>query len=344
MKVLVTSKSFGRFAPEAVQHVKDSGIEVVRGSKASMTAAEIAAEVPGFDALIVGNDTVDAQVLDAGDRLRLVHMHGTGLDAIDVNYATRKGILVANAPGANRNAVAELTVALILIAARSIDRHIALLAEGHWERNAGTEVSGKTLGLLGLGNIGRRLVKLLSGFEMQVLAYDPSAERPWAESHGVLLAEEVDHVFGKADFLVLALPLTKETEKIVDARRIGLMKRSAYIVNTARGGLVDEEALCRAVTEKRIAGAALDAFEQEPLPANSPLRRAGITLTPHLAATSLEAAANVSMIVARNVVDVLINGKTRCAVNTGAAAGSPHRKGFYGKAGFTKLLTKEILN
>lgn len=247
MKVLVTSKSFGRFAPEAIHILKDNGIELVHGSKSSMTAAEIAAEVPGFDALIVGNDPVDAQVLDAGDRLRLVHMHGTGLDAIDVPYATQKGILVANAPGANRNAVAELTVALILISARAIDRHIALLADGRWERSAGTEVSGKTLGLLGLGNIGRRIVELLSGFEMQILAFDPAADRPWAKSHGVMLVEEVDHVFSKADFLVLALPLTEQTERIVDARRIGLMKKSAYIVNAARGGLVDEDAICRAV-------------------------------------------------------------------------------------------------
>ncbi len=320
MRVLVTSKSFGRFAPEAIQHLKDNGIKVVHGSKPSMTAEEMAAEVPGLDALIVGNDPVDARVLEAGDRLRLVHMHGTGLDAIDVTYATRKGILVANAPGANRNAVAELTVALILISARAIDRHIAILAEGRWERSAGTEVSGKTLGLLGLGNIGRRIVELLSGFEMQVLAYDPAADRSWAESHNVVLGEEVDHVFSKADFLVLALPLTAKTEKIVDARRIGLMKRTAYIVNAARGRLVDEDALCRAVTEKRIAGAALDAFSEEPLSADSPLHRTGITLTPHIAATSLEATANVSVIVARNVVDVLVYGKTECAVNAGLAA------------------------
>ncbi len=315
MRVLVTSKSFGSCAPEAVRHLCDNGIEVVRGSKPSMTAAEIAAELPGFDALIVGNDPVDAQVLDAGDRLRLVHMHGTGLDAIDVGYATKKGILVANAPGANRNAVAELTVALLLISARAIDRHIAILGEGRWERRAGTEVSGKTIGMLGLGNIGRRIVELLSGFGVRVVAFDPAPDRDWAEDHGVCLAPEVDSVFAQADFLVLALPLTQATQRIVDVRRIGLMKTGAYIVNTARGGLVDEEALCEAVLGKRIAGAAIDAFSEEPLPQDSPLRGAGITLTPHLAATSLEAAANVSTIVARNVVDVLVHGKTDCAVN-----------------------------
>jgi phosphoglycerate dehydrogenase-like enzyme len=159
---------------------------------------------------------------------------------------------------------------------------------------------------------------------MKVFAFDPAADRPWAQSNGVTLAEKADDVFGKADFLVLALPLTEQTERMVDARRIGLMKKSAYIVNAARGGLVDEDALCRAVMEKRIAGAALDAFKEEPLPMDSPLRRTGITLTPHLAATSLEAAANVSLIVARNVVDVLVHGKTGCAVNSGFAARFSH--------------------
>ena len=318
MKVLVTSKSFGRVAPDALELLKENGIEIVRGSKPSMIAAEIATEIAGFDALVVGNDTVDAGVFAAADRLQIVHMHGTGLDAIDVAAATENGVLVANAPGANRNAVAELTVALMLVAARSIDRHIEILKSGRWERTAGHEVSGKILGVIGLGNIGQRIVELLSGFDMNVIGFDVNPDREWAERAAVTLARSPDDVFAKADFVVLALSLNEKTRNFVDARRLGLMKPSAYLINTARGGLVDDDALCVALREKRLAGAAIDVFDPEPLSPDSPLRTSGATLTPHLAATSVESAGNVSRIVARNLIDVLLHGRSECAVNPGA--------------------------
>ena len=320
MRVLVTSKSFGRAAPEALELLAANGIEVVRGSRPSLSAAEIAAEVPGFDALVVGNDPVDAGVLAAGDRLRLVHMHGTGLDAIDIPAATARGVLVANAPGANRNAVAELTVALMLVAARSIDRHIDVLRSGRWERTPGREISGKTVGILGLGRIGQRIVELLSGFGVRTVAFDVAPDRDWAAQHAVTLAADADAVCAEADFLVLALSLNAQTRNFIDARRLGLMKRGSYLVNTARGGLVDEAALCAALRDKAIAGAAIDVFDPEPLPPGSPLRHSGATLTPHLAATSTESAGNVSRIVARNVVDVLLHGRAACAVNPQALA------------------------
>ena len=320
MRVLVTSKSFGRAAPEALELLAANGIEVVRGSRPSLSAAEIAAEVPGFDALVVGNDPVDAGVLAAGDRLRLVHMHGTGLDAIDIPAATARGVLVANAPGANRNAVAELTVALMLVAARSIDRHIDVLRSGRWERTPGREISGKTVGILGLGRIGQRIVELLSGFGVRTVAFDVAPDRDWAAQHAVTLAADADAVCAEADFLVLALSLNAQTRNFIDARRLGLMKRGSYLVNTARGGLVDEAALCAALRDKAIAGAAIDVFDPEPLPPDSPLRHSGATLTPHLAATSTESAGNVSRIVARNVVDVLLHGRAACAVNPQALA------------------------
>ena len=320
MKVLVTSKSFGRVAPDALELLKENGIEIVRGSRPSMTAAEIAAEIAGCDALVVGNDTVDAGVFAAADRLQVVHMHGTGLDAIDVAAATESGVLVANAPGANRNAVAELTVALMLVAARSIDKHIEILKAGRWERTAGHEVSGKTLGVIGLGNIGQRIVELLSGFNMGVIGFDVNPDREWAERAAVALAQSPDEVFAKADFVVLALSLNDKTRNFVDARRLGLMKPNAYLINTARGGLVDDDALCVALREKRLAGAAIDVFDPEPLSPDSPLRTSGATLTPHLAATSVESAGNVSRIVARNLIDVLLHGRAECAVNPGALA------------------------
>jgi D-3-phosphoglycerate dehydrogenase len=319
MKVLVTSKSFGKESPDALRLLADHGIEVVKASKPTLTPAEIAAEAAGCDALIVGNDVVDAGVF-AHARLRLVHMNGTGLDGIDVPAATRAGVLVANVPGMNRNAVAELTVALMLIASRSIHRHMASLAAGRWEREPGFEITGKTVGLLGLGNIGKRVVELLAGFTVRAVAYDPFPDSAWAETHDVTLVAEPDAVFAAADYLVLALPLTAATRGIVDARRLALMHSTAFVVNTARGGLIDEPALCEALRSRRIAGAALDTFDPEPLAADSPLRDLGIVLTPHLAASSREAAARISLTVAENVVDVLVRGRDTCAVNAADVA------------------------
>jgi len=320
MKALVTSKSFAKHSPEALTALAEAGIELTWISCPSPTPAQIAAEIGDSDCLIVGNDTVDAQVLDAAPKLRLIHMNGTGLDAIDIAAASSRGVFVANAPGANRNAVAELTVALLLVAGRDIVRHTELLASGKWARTAGRELSGKTVGLVGLGNIGRRVVELLAGFEPRLVAYDPLPDRSWAAHRRVELARSADEVFAAADFLVLTAPLTPQTENLADARRLALMKRSAYLVNTARGGLVDEAALCDAVRSGKIAGAALDAFREEPLPIDSPLRMPGITLTPHLAATSVESAANVSMAVARNVIAILVEGRTELAVNGATVA------------------------
>jgi D-3-phosphoglycerate dehydrogenase len=322
MKALVTSKSFGKHSPEAIASLKEAGIELDWISRPSPASEDIVAEIGDCEALIVGNDTVDRSVLEAGRKLRVVHMNGTGLDAIDVESASSLGILVANTPGANRNAVAEFTVALILLAGRSVGPHAEALREGRWERSAGRELSGKVLGLVGLGNIGKRVVELVAGFDVVVLAYDPYPDREWAATRGVRLAEGPDEVFMEADFVALTAPLTPETENLADSRRIGFMKWSAYLVNTARGGLVDEAALCAAVREGRIAGAALDTFREEPLPLDSPLRIPGITLTPHLAATSIETAANVSLIVARNLIDILVRGRIDIAVNAAEARAS----------------------
>lgn len=317
MKALITSKSFGRHAPDAVEFLEKNGFELSWISRPSPRAEDIATEIGDCDCLIVGNDPVTREVFDAGRKLKLVHMNGTGLDAIDVDTATERGVLVANTPGANRNAVAELTVALMLCSARSIVAHSVTLQQGRWERSAGRELAGKTLGILGIGNIGKRVVELLAGFQMRVVAYDPCPDREWARARDVRITDDVDEVFAAADFLVLAAPLTPQTARIADQRRLSLMKPEAYLINTARGGLVDEASLAQAVSSGHLAGAAVDTFSEEPLPPDSPLRAKGITITPHLAASSIETAANVSRILARNVVDILLGGRREIAVNHG---------------------------
>lgn len=315
MKILVTSKSFGQYDPSCISLLEQNGFEVRRSDVPNPSAADIRRQIPGCTALVVGNDPVDRSVIDAGDSLKLIHMHGSGLDAIDMTAAVQRGIYVANVPGANKNAVAELTVLLMLSLGRGLAVHIDLLRRGEWKRYAGRELTGSTVGVIGLGNIGRRVVELISGFTVSVCGYDPHADKVWAADHRVKLACTSDEVFKNADWVILTLPLTEETRHIVNSRTLALMKPTAYLINTARGGLVDEQALCRAIGEKRIAGAALDAFAEEPPSMDSPLRGAGILMTPHIAATSIETAALVSRRVSQNIIDVIINKKTDCVVN-----------------------------
>jgi D-3-phosphoglycerate dehydrogenase len=320
MKVLVTSRSFGREAPEAIQRLESAGIEVVRAAAPNPAPEELARQIEGFDALVVGNDTVNETVLAADERLKVVHMNGTGLDGIDVEAATRHAVLVCNAPGANRNAVAELTVALMLDAARSVHRYASALDDGRWERSRGVEVTGKTVGILGLGHVGKRVVELLAGFEIEAIGFDAFPDIAWSRAAGVELCTSADDVFARSDFLVLTLPLAEDTRHIVNEASLSLMKPTAYLINAARGGLVETEALRRAVVDRRIAGAALDAYDHEPLPPDSPLLGLGLLLTPHLAASSRESAASVSHIVTDHLIDILLTGGTGRAVNASEIA------------------------
>lgn len=317
-RIFVTSKSFGKCAPQAVAELRSHSFDVVFASKKNMTTEEIIDEIGDAAGLIVGNDTVDRPIMEAAPHLAVVHMHGTGTDAIDVAAASELGIYVANTPGANRNAVAELTLALMLVAARKIDKHLSIINAGKWEREPGIEISEKVIGIFGLGNIGLRIVELLKGFDCQIAGFDPNRTEEWCRQHGILRYRDANELCKVADFIVLTMPLLENTKDFIDATKISFMKRSAIIVNTARGGLVNEADLIKAVAAKRIAGAALDAFSEEPLPADSPLRIPGIVLTPHLAATTEEAAAKVSMLVSQNMIDILGNKDVSMCINRDA--------------------------
>ena len=315
MKVFVSSKSFGKTNPDAVAFLESHGFEIRRCSNINPTEEDIIKEIDDAEVLIVGNDPVGASVFDADKKLRLVVMNGTGVDAIDVKEATKRGILIANAPGANRNAVAEMAVCLMLTLGRRIDTYEACLKAGKWERQPGHEISGSVLGILGLGNIGKRVVELLSGFDIRVVAYDPFPDMDWVEKASVKLEKNANEVFATADYLVLTLPLNEQTYHIVNKETLSLMKKSSYVVNVARGGLVDEQALYDALSSKRIAGAALDTFDEEPLPQDSLLRKLDIVLTPHLAATSIETSIKVSQIVAQKIIAIIQEGHVELAIN-----------------------------
>lgn len=316
-KVLVTSKSFAKYNPEIVEELRSKGIEIVRARKSNMCSREIAEEIKDYDGIVCGIDPINKEVIDAGKKLKVIHMNGTGVDHIDIDEATRRKIYVGNCPGANAGAVAELNLAILLAEARKIIKYSNRIKEGKWEREVGVELSGKTMGVLGLGAVGRKFVELLKGFHMNILAYDIKPDLAWCKKEKVTLVEDVSKIFEQCDFISLNLPLFDSTRYIINENSLKKMKKDAILVNTARGGLINTEDLIRALKNKTIRGAALDAFENEPLEPGSELRRLDVTLTPHLGASSIETMKNVSRIVADHLEEVLLNGDPKNMLNAG---------------------------
>jgi D-3-phosphoglycerate dehydrogenase len=269
-------------------------------------------------ALLVRSSTqVTDMLLEQAPCLRVIGRAGIGVDNIDVEAATRRGVAVLNAPGANTVSAAEHMFALLLALVRRVPWAAASMQHGEWNRKqfGGTELRGKTLGLVGVGRIGGHVATIANAFGMELLAYDPFVTEVRASTLHVTIAS-LERVLSIADVVSLHAPLTDETRHMINANRLALMKPSAVLVNTARGGLVDEAALLGAVESGRIAGAAMDVFETEPLPADSPLRRADrVIVTPHLAATTQEAQERVSVEICRSVERALRSGDVGGAVN-----------------------------
>lgn len=276
--------------------------------------ADLLKAVAGADALIVRNRTrVDGEVLAAGSGLKAVGRLGVGLDNIDVAACRERGIHVLPATGANARAVAEYVVTSVLVLTRGVYHNSGQVAQGAWPRTAmsnGREVEGRTLGIVGFGGIGRLTARLARGLDMRVVAYDPMLQGNdpvWKET-GVEPADLAD-LLARSDAVTLHIPLTDGTRNLFDASRIASMKDGTVLVNTARGGIVDEAALAQALRDGKLAGAAMDVFGEEPLPAGSPLAGApNLILTPHVAGLSVEANTRVSDMVAQRVADVLKQG------------------------------------
>jgi D-3-phosphoglycerate dehydrogenase len=281
-------------------------------------ATALRRELPRADALVVRSDTqVTADLIAAGARLKLVARAGMGVDNIDLAAATRRGIVVLNTPGANTVSAAEHTFALLLALVRRVPWAAHSMRSGAWDRKAfgGTELHDKLLGIVGLGRIGLHVAGIARGFGMRLVAHDPYVPAARGRELGIGLVP-LDELLAAADVVTLHLPLTDGTRHLLDARRLGLMKPTAVVINAARGGLIDEAALLGALERGTIAGAALDVFGEEPLPAESPLRRAErLVLTPHLAASTGEAQERVALEICSAVRDALLEGVIRGAVN-----------------------------
>ncbi|MDR7304019.1 phosphoglycerate dehydrogenase [Haloactinomyces albus] len=302
--VLITTPTFARFSDEPWDILKAVGEAVRPYDAQAMPSEELLARVPAADALIVGTDVVTAEVLDAAPRLRVVAKHGVGTDNIDVESAHRRGIRVVNAPGSNTQAVADLTFGLLLAAARSIIPAHSVVMHGRWDRLYGAEVSNKTLGIIGFGQIGRAVARRARGFDMRVLAHDPYTDPSAVADAGAVQATFRECV-RNADFLSLHLPAAPDSGFLLDRAAIRAMRPGAYLVNAARGGLVDEAALAEALHDGHVAAAALDVFGEEP-PEGSPLLHApNVLCTPHIGACSYEANRNMGTAVANDIVRVL---------------------------------------
>ena len=302
--------------------VAEDGIALLRTAAdvdvvPKLSEEQLIARMADVDALVVRSETkVTARVLASAPRLQVVGRAGVGVDNIDVEAATRHGVYVVNAPTGNIVAVAELTVGLVLALLRNIPAADAHVRAGEWKRNQflGREARGKTLGLVGLGRIGTEVAKRAAALEMRLLAHDPYATQAKAQSLGVSLVA-LDDLFTQADVITVHAPLTPETRGLIGRDAMSRVKRGAYLVNAARGELVDEVAVADALADGRLAGAALDVYAQEP-PTGSPILAAPHTvLTPHIAGSTAEAQVNVAVDVARQVLDVLAGRPAASAVN-----------------------------
>jgi D-3-phosphoglycerate dehydrogenase / 2-oxoglutarate reductase len=312
-RVVVTD----RVDPAGLQALADSDtIELVTIDDSASDAFTDA--LATADALIVRSATkVSRQLLEAAPKLKAVGRAGVGVDNVDIPAATEKGVAVFNAAGGNTIAAAELTMALLISVARRIPSAEASMRAGRWERSEfkGVELRGKTMGLIGAGRIGSEVAIRCMAFDMHVIAYDPYLSPTRADELGIEMVG-FKKVLKRSDFISIHVPLTAETAGIVDAPALAKMKPSAFVVNSSRGGVVDEAALARALHDGVIAGAALDVYETEPLPEDSPLRDApNLVLTPHLGASTEEAQVGVAREVAQKIRLLLETGNRADAIN-----------------------------
>lgn len=286
--------------------------------KTGLSPDELVQIVPEYDALMIRSGTkVTKAVIDAGQQLKIIGRAGVGVDNVDVPEATRRGIVVVNSPEGNTIAAAEHALALMLSLSRHIPAADNSVKAGEWKRKqfTGVEVYKKILGVVGLGKIGSHVAGVGRALGMKLLAYDPFISTERAEQLGCRLVD-LDLLFREADYITLHLPKTSETTHLVGDKTLSMMKPTARIINCARGGIIDENALAAAIRAGKIAGAALDVYEEEPL-GDSPLRDLGqkVVMTPHLGASTEEAQINVAMDVAEQIRDVLLGLPARSAVN-----------------------------
>jgi len=309
-RLLVTPTSYGKNDARLKTELEMQVGEVIYNPTGKpLTSAEVGQLLPGIDGYIAGLDGIDANALKSADKLKVIARYGVGVDNVDLAEAQKKGIVVTNTPGANSVSVAELALGLILALARQIPEAVEAVHQGKWPRYSGTSLEGKTIGILGLGAIGKQLARRLSGFDCKIMAFDPFADALFAKENHIELAP-LDDVSAQSDFLSLHVPLLPETRGIVNGNFLSKMKKGSFLINTSRGEVVDEDALLHAIQSGHIKGAGLDAFITEPPdPMNQLLTLPQVIATPHLGAQTDGATSNMGWLAMRDCLAVLNNDK-----------------------------------
>ncbi|MEC0311405.1 phosphoglycerate dehydrogenase [Paenibacillus lautus] len=304
-KVLVTATNYSKLCADAKRLLESHGCEIIENRFGRpLTFEELKEVVGSVDGVIAGVDTWNEAVFKLAPQLQGIARFGVGVDNIDLEAARKYGIQVTNVPRGNANAVAELAIGLMI----SVRRHIPALdrstKNGGWERFVGSELAGGTIGLLGFGNIAQLTAKKLKGFDVEIIAYDKYPDTAKASEYGVKMTT-FEQVLADSDIVSMHLPSLKETHHMMNDKAFVRMKPSAIFINTARGAVVDEQALSRALSSGVIAGAAIDVYESEPVPADHPILQIGnLITTPHTAAETFETYTRVSMITAQAMLDI----------------------------------------
>lgn len=305
LRVLITSISFARTDPLPLQRLKELGCEIIENPHGRpLKEAELIPLLTDVDGVIAGLDEFSGKAMKSANRLKVISRYGVGLDNVDLEAAQHLGIKVKNTPDANTQAVADLTFGLILAVSRMIPQSHQSTREGKWGRFFGRGVYGKSLGIIGLGRIGKGVARRAKGFEMEVSVYDVMVDEAFIQAHR-LRSLPLDDLLGQSDFISIHCDLNSRTKGLIGSRELDLMKKTACLINTARGGIIDEQALYDALYEGRIAGAGLDAFAQEP-PLGSPLLTLdNIVTTPHIGAYTYEAVLEMGLTSVKNLIEVL---------------------------------------
>jgi D-3-phosphoglycerate dehydrogenase len=315
-KVLVTATSYGKNDPGLKTELESSVAAVIYNPVGKpLTSQEVSQLLPGIDGCIAGLDQFDENALKSADRLKVISRYGVGYDKIDINAANARGIIITNTPGVNSSSVAELAIGFMLALARQIPEAVEAVHQGKWPRFSGISLEGKTIGIIGLGSIGKQLAKRLAGFECNLLAFDPQADREFSEKNQVRITG-MDELLEKSDFVSLHLPVLPNTREMVNAEFLMKMKKGSFLINTARGELIHEEALFEAITNGHVRGAGLDAFQTEPPePSNPLLTLPQVVCTPHLGAQTDNATNMMGRTAMEDCLAVLRNEQPRFRVN-----------------------------
>jgi D-3-phosphoglycerate dehydrogenase len=304
-KVLIATRSFGSGSARPMQMLQDAGVEVVWvDANSSSVQDEMLGLAPQLSAIIVGLVPITGKMIEQAAKLKVVSMYGVGVNHIDLEAARKKGVVVTNCPGSNDQSVADLAMGLMLSVARNIPRIDRDIRDGFWKKYEGSELWEKKLGLIGLGNIAKGVARRAKGFDMQVSAFDPYVSPEVAKAVGVSLIP-FDELIADSDFISLHAPLTEQTEGMFGSEQFKRMKPSSFLINTARGGLLDEQALYYALSIGAIAGAGLDVFVEEPLKDSKLVELGNVVLTSHAGTHTHEAIERMGVMAVDNVLRVL---------------------------------------